>query len=218
MFLRFVPRFALETPLLLPLPFAACVLPALAAAAAAPARCASSRLVSSWWACESRKRPLAAELAATDADVRYDDDWLPLVELLLFSRAYAPDVTALMLKGDEAWVWWELERTPVMAERVLGVMVPDTPPKVGGPLLFIMARKAAVLGEGGGKDTGPPMSGVRPVPGVRPLRGVRPVRKAAGSKAARGCSFCCWGAVSMAGLSGPDLSELESEADEKAHE
>jgi len=38
------------------------------------------------------------------------------------------------------------------------------------------ARKAAVLGEGGGKETGPPISGVRPVPGVSPVRGVRPVR------------------------------------------
>ena len=97
-------------------------------------------------------------------------------------------------------------------------MVPATPLKLGGPLLFIIARNAAVLGDGGGKETGPPMSGVSPVPGVRPVRGVSPVRKAAGSNAASGCSDCCWGAVSMAGLRGPDLRELESEAEEKAHE
>lgn len=32
-----------------------------------------------------------------------------------------------------------------------------------------MARKAAVLGEGGGKEMGPPR-GVKPVEGVRPVR------------------------------------------------
>ena len=111
-----------------------------------------------------------------------------------------------------------MESTPVMADKVFGVMVPATPLSDGGPLLFIMARNAAVLGDGGGKETGPPMRGVRPVPGVSPVRGVRPVRKAAGSKAASGCSGCCWGAVSMAGLSGPERRELESDADEKAHE
>ena len=72
-----------------------------------------------------------------------------------------------------------------MALRVLGVMVPVTPWRPPGPLLFIMARNAAVFGLGGGKETGPPIRGVRPVPGVSPVRGVRPVRKAAGSKAAR---------------------------------
>ena len=35
---------------------------------------------------------------------------------------------------------------------------------------FTIARKAAVLGEGGGKDTGPPTRGVKPVDGVRPVR------------------------------------------------
>ena len=70
-----------------------------------------------------------------------------------------------------------------MALRVFGVMV--APPDV---LLFIMCRKAAVLGEGGGKETGPPMRGVRPVPvpGVRPVRGVSPERKLVGSKAMGG--------------------------------
>ena len=127
----------------------------------------------------------------------------------------------LMLKGEEAWAWdewWELESTPVIAESVFGVMVPATPLRLGGPLLFIMVRKAAVLGEGGGNETGPARRGVRPVPGVSPVRGVRPVRKAAGSKAARGCSDCCWGAVSMAGLRGPDLSEFDRPADENAQE
>jgi hypothetical protein len=53
--------------------------------------------------------------------------------------------------------------------------------------LPIMARKAAVLGLGGGKLTGPPTNGVnpvrgvRPVLGVKPVRGVRPVRKEEGS-------------------------------------
>jgi len=40
---------------------------------------------------------------------------------------------------------------------------------------LITLRKAAVLGDGGGNDTGPPIRGVRPVPGVSPVRGVRPV-------------------------------------------
>ena len=62
-------------------------------------------------------------------------------------------------------------RTPVIALRVLGVMV-----GFGGGLevLLIMAMRAVVLGEAG-KATGPPTRGVRPVPGVRPVRGVRPV-------------------------------------------
>jgi hypothetical protein len=69
-----------------------------------------------------------------------------------------------------------LESAPVMAEIVFGVMVvePFAP--------CIMLIKAAVLGDGGGKVTPEPMSGVRPVPGVRPVRGVSPVRKLAGSK------------------------------------
>ena len=64
-------------------------------------------------------------------------------------------------------------------------MVPATVERLGVAVeLFIMARKAAVFGLGGGKLTGPPMRGVRPVPGVRPVLGVRPVRKLVGSKAA----------------------------------
>ena len=80
-------------------------------------------------------------------------------------------------------------------------------------------RKAAVFGEAGGKETGPPRRGVRPVPGVRPMRGVRPVLKAAGSNAARVCcSDCCCGPVSMAGESGPDRNELENDDEENAQE
>ena len=46
-------------------------------------------------------------------------------------------------------------RTPVMALSVFGVIVaPDADE-------LIMLRKAAVLGDGGGKETGPPMRGVR---------------------------------------------------------
>ena len=70
--LRFVPRLL---PLTCPFPFpfvTTLFVPfaAAAAAAAAPARSASSRFVSSWWACERRKRPLAAVLAALVADER----------------------------------------------------------------------------------------------------------------------------------------------------
>lgn len=49
--------------------------------------------------------------------------------------------------------------------RVFGVIVAAEPL----PALTI-ARKAAVFGDGGGKATGPPTSGVRPVDGVRPVR------------------------------------------------
>jgi len=155
---------------------------------------------------------LAAVLAAAEAEVTKEDGLFP-------SREY-PEVTCDMERGED----WEgafglcEDKTPVMAERVLGVIVPATEERDVGPLLFIMARKAAVLGEGGGKETGPPMSGVSPVPGVNPVRGVSPVRKAAGSKAGMGCSDCCWGPVSIAGDNGPDLSELERDADENAQE
>lgn len=72
----------------------------------------------------------------------------------------------------------------MIALSVFGVIVPATDEREGvDEELFIMARKAAVFGLGGGKLTGPPMRGVRPVPGVRPVLGVRPVRKAEGSKA-----------------------------------
>jgi hypothetical protein len=56
-------------------------------------------------------------------------------------------------------------RTPVMALRVFGVIV--APPNTDK---LITLRKAAVLGDGGGKDTSPPIKGVgvtvRPMPGV----------------------------------------------------
>lgn len=88
------------------------------------------------------------------------------------------------------------------------------------PLEFcIIARKAAVFGEGGGKETGPPMSGVSPVPGVRPVRGVSPVRKEEGSKAGRGWSLLefGWGPASIAGDSGPDRNEFDMPEAEKPH-
>ena len=86
-------------------------------------------------------------------------------------------------------------RTPVIALRVLGVIVapPDTD-------RLIMLRNAAVLGDGGGKGTGPPIRGVRPVPGVTqvsPVRGVRPVRKLDGSNASVPSPFGCCGPGSM---------------------
>lgn len=49
------------------------------------------------------------------------------------------------------------------------MIVAPAPP---APVEFIIARKAAVFGEGGGKATGPPTSGVRPVEGVSPVRKV----------------------------------------------
>lgn len=80
---------------------------------------------------------------------------------------------------------------------------------------LIMLRKAAVLGDGGGKDTGPPIRGVRPVPGVSPVRGVRPVRKLDGSNESGASPLCCCGPASMAGERGPALNELEMEDVEK---
>lgn len=67
----------------------------------------------------------------------------------------------------------------VSAESVLGVMVAA---EVEAPevLLTMAARKAAVLGEGGGKDM-PPPSGVRPVLKLE-RSGVKPVRNELGSK------------------------------------
>jgi hypothetical protein len=100
----------------------------------------------------------------------------------------------------------------VIALRVLGVIVaPDADE-------LIMLRNAVVLGEGGGKETGPPIRGVRPVPGVNPVRGVRPVRKPEGSNES-GASppFACWGPASMAGERGPALSEFDRDVDEKPH-
>jgi hypothetical protein len=102
-------------------------------------------------------------------------------------------------------------RTPVIALRVFGVIVaPDADE-------LIMLRKAAVFGDGGGKDTGPPIRGVRPVPGVSPVRGVRPVRKLDGSNASWASPFCCCGPASIAGERGPALRELDNEVEEKPH-
>ena len=101
-------------------------------------------------------------------------------------------------------------RTPVIALRVFGVIVAPEADEL------IMLRKAAVLGDGGGKDTGPPMRGVRPVPGVSPVRGVRPVRKLDGSNESWASPFCR-GPASMAGERGPALNELDMEVEEKPH-
>jgi hypothetical protein len=99
----------------------------------------------------------------------------------------------------------------VIALRVFGVIVaPDADE-------LIMLRKAAVFGEGGGKDTGPPIRGVRPVPGVSPVRGVRPVRKLDGSNESGASPFACCGPASMAGERGPALKELDMEVEEKPH-
>lgn len=54
-----------------------------------------------------------------------------------------------------------------MALSVFGVIVGAAPTLEPW---FTIARKAAVLGEGGGKATGPPTRGVRPVDGVSPVR------------------------------------------------
>lgn len=67
--------------------------------------------------------------------------------------------------------WADEEPSTVIALRVFGVIVAF---KLAPAPLFMSARKAAVLGEGGGKETGPPTRGVRPEPGVSPKRGVRP--------------------------------------------
>lgn len=105
----------------------------------------------------------------------------------------------------------------MIALRVFGVMVAALP--FG---LFIMWRKAAVFGDGGGKETGPPRIGVRPVPGVRPVRGVRPVLKVFGSKAMDGLAlpsaWGCWGPASIAGDRGPERREFAREDDVNAHE
>lgn len=92
----------------------------------------------------------------------------------------------------------------VSAESVLGVMVAA---ELGAPevLLTMAARKAAVLGEGGGNDM-PPPRGVRPVLKLD-KSGVKPVRNELGSK----WELC--GPASMAGDKGPDLNELVRPAD-----
>lgn len=74
---------------------------------------------------------------------------------------------------------------------VVGVIVFPEAAEAEVLLLFMIARSAAVPGEGG-KGTDPPTRGVRPVPGVKPVlgvspvRGVKPVRNDIGSKAKGG--------------------------------
>lgn len=104
---------------------------------------------------------------------------------------------------DELW----LASTPVIALRVFGVIVAAAFARAeeGVCGLFIIDKKAAVLGDGGGKEIGPARRGVSPVPGVRPVRGVRPVLKSVEDD---DCGSC--GPASMAGESGPARRELES--------
>lgn len=104
---------------------------------------------------------------------------------------------------DELW----LASTPVIAFRVFGVIVAAAFARAeeGVCGLFIIDKKAAVLGDGGGKEIGPARRGVSPEPGVRPVRGVRPVLK---SVEEDGCGSC--GPASMAGERGPARRELES--------
>lgn len=104
---------------------------------------------------------------------------------------------------DELW----LASTPVIAFRVFGVIVAAAFARAeeGVCGLFIIDKKAAVLGDGGGKEIGPARRGVSPEPGVRPVRGVRPVLKSAEED---GCGS--WGPASMAGERGPARRELES--------
>jgi hypothetical protein len=104
---------------------------------------------------------------------------------------------------DELW----LASTPVIALRVFGVIVAAALARAeeGVCGLFIIDKKAAVLGDGGGKDIGPARRGVSPEPGVRPVRGVRPVLN---SVEEDGCGSC--GPASMAGERGPARRELES--------
>ena len=95
----------------------------------------------------------------------------------------------------------------MIAFRVFGVIVPAafTRAEEGVCGLFIIDKKAAVLGDGGGKEIGPARRGVSPEPGVRPVRGVRPVLNSAEED---GCGSC--GPASMAGERGPARRELES--------
>ena len=61
------------------------------------------------------------------------------------------------------------DKTPVSALSVFGVIVAVD---AAAEFELYIAIKAAVLGEGRGKETGPPTRGVRPVEGVRPVRNV----------------------------------------------
>lgn len=166
--------------------------------------CASSRFVSSWCACESKKRPLAAWLVAfwafwklllssvgeyciinssTLISYRCGELLMFAYELTLICEG-ATDVAGCPA---EAWEETPFElpfviewpfccwlavcwlSTPVIALSVLGVIVDAEFPFA---LWLTIARNAAVFGEGGGKATGPPTSGVSPVDGVSPVRKV----------------------------------------------
>lgn len=133
------------------------------------------------------------------------DGYWPVVLSLPFGR----------WETDRGWGWevevgfvelW-LASTPVIALRVFGVIVAAAFARAveGVCGLFIIDKKAAVLGDGGGKEIGPARRGVSPDPGVRPVRGVSPVLK---STEADDCESC--GPASMAGERGPARRELES--------
>lgn len=86
--------------------------------------------------------------------------WLFVVCMLLTRAFRVPGVIVALEPGT------------ISPLRAPPTVIPLDTPEVW---LVTMARNAAVLGDGGGKETGPPTSGVRP---VRPTSGVRPVRKA----------------------------------------
>jgi hypothetical protein len=73
------------------------------------------------------------------------------------------------------------------------------------------------LGDGGGNETGPLISEVRPVPGVRPVHGVRPVQKLDGSNIKGASPLGCCGPASIMGERGPAPKEFAIEDDEKPH-
>lgn len=102
-------------------------------------------------------------------------------------RACAPYAVCDIDRGEglvgEVLVCGPPGKAPVMAERVLGVMV-ATFERDAAELEFMSCSQALVPGDGGGKTE--LMMGVRPVPGVRPVRGVSPVRKLVGSNAGSG--------------------------------
>jgi hypothetical protein len=115
-------------------------------------------------------------------------------------------------------VVFDWERTPVIALSVFGVIVAAALVRLfeGVWGLCIMLRKAAVFGDGGGKDIGPPSKGVRPVPGVKPVRGVSPVRNEFASNGWLTAFWSC-GPANIAGDNGPALRELVRLAEEKFH-
>lgn len=97
-------------------------------------------------------------------------------------------------------LFWVSIGLPLNALSVFGVM--GAPDKAAVPLLFIMAKNAAVFGLGGGKDPDVAPNGVSPVLKLE-RSGVKPVRKVDGSK------LC--GPANIAGESGPARREPESE-------